>query len=81
MYRHKEYVYVRRLVDFDFYKIGMTVNYKKRSQSINTDCPFDSELVFLFQTYDMLSLETVLHSTFKDKKVKKQKRMVSVRVE
>lgn len=52
------------------YKIGYSINPKRRLDELAHHPPFDYELIHTIKTDDMYSLEEHLHSRFLDKRVK-----------
>lgn len=73
MAEKKKYGYVYIVTNPSFpneYKIGSSINYKERIQSLHTSTPNEFKLVVLFGCYEYKELESVLHSLFKNKRLK-----------
>lgn len=73
MTEKKKYGYVYVVANQSFpneYKIGSSINYIERIQSLHTSTPKEFKLVVLFGCYEYKELEGILHRLFKDKQLK-----------
>lgn len=50
----------------EFYKIGVSVNPKKRRKQMQTGCPRNIEIVYAFPDSDAYRLEGALHELYED---------------
>jgi len=64
----KGFVYVIKCNDF--YKIGRTNNVQKRLSGMQTGNPYELELILSIKTNSPFTLETSLHTKFKDKLIR-----------
>ena len=63
-------VYVFKLKGYDYYKIGITINVKKRLKDIDRINPFGVEYIKSYETLYDKGVEGNLHNHFKDKWIK-----------
>lgn len=63
------YVYLLKMVNGDYYKIGRTKNYQNRLETFGVKLPFSVEYEYIIQTKDMYALESELHQRFAAKRV------------
>ena len=75
----KGYVYIARIIDHGgkfvngYHKIGLSKQYKIRQTQLNsTHLPFDVLMVRVFETEEMLKIESLLHLCFEDYRVVKE---------
>jgi len=62
-------VYIIKIQDTNKYKIGRTINIKKRIKQFNTGNPENIKLEYFIETEHYLSLEKLLHEIFKNDKI------------
>lgn len=67
-----EYVYIIRMGDTEFYKIGYSNNPDSRLITLQNANPYTLEFVLKKRTVYAKKLETLLHQTYKDKQVKNE---------
>lgn len=63
------YVYLLKMVNGEYYKIGRTKNYQNRLETFGVKLPFPVEYEYILQAKDMYQLERELHQRFADKRV------------
>jgi len=63
-------VYVFKLKGYDYYKIGIAINVKKRLKDIDRINPFGVEYIKSYETLYDKGVEGNLHNHFKDKWIK-----------
>lgn len=66
----KEYVYVVQFDESDLFKIGRTTNMGMRLTSLQTSCPYEIRLSYLFEVSDMSKCEIDLHNKYNASKVR-----------
>lgn len=64
----KGYVYLLKMVNGDYWKIGRTAKPQKRMDKFDVKLPFPVECEHLIETLDMYALESELHSRYADKR-------------
>lgn len=60
--KHSGYLYIIRIPQFNYYKIGVSTNIKNRLYSIKTNIPYEIELVALYESDDIFCDEIMMHS-------------------
>jgi hypothetical protein len=66
----KSGVYVIKVQNSKKYKIGITINIKKRLKPFSTGNPFNLKLLYFIETLHYKSLEKHLHNVFKEYRIK-----------
>lgn len=67
-----KYVYLVKLRKADIYKIGVAVNVESRICSMETDCPFEIEVVYAKQSPDARGVERALHNLYINKRIRRE---------
>jgi hypothetical protein len=65
-------IYIIRIKNTNYYKIGVSQNYKRRLRDIESSMPFTIELITIKKVKDAYNIETTLHDTFKQKYIKSE---------
>lgn len=67
MSKHKK-VYLIYCSGINLYKIGISVNPKKRIKQLQTGTPYELSLIEIFDTIYASKIEKIFHNTLKSKK-------------
>lgn len=66
---HKpSFVYLKHCAALDAYKIGVSINAKKRNKSLQTGNPYQIDTLYVFESKYPYKVETILHREFHLKK-------------
>lgn len=65
-------IYIIKIKDTDYYKIGVSQNYHRRIRDISNSMPFVVELLYIKNHDEAYKIETQIHKTIETKYIKSE---------